>query len=242
MKKKILLCALSFIAVALFSCGIAFLPNWNPKPSTPPSDIGQEEVTDARTINYSGRISLHELISGFATPYDDLYRDAVEREHENYNYYVRHNVMGMDVSLTANFGTSSPYNWASFTLNTPGTYSVSSSVKNNSWTLNDSKCQVSWTINSEYYNAVVTVNGSDISNGGVYDSNSGLGDTTMDIEMVIAPLGAGYAIWDGYTNQKLYDSDNSTGIGFYYYLELLDVTEYIKEYTGYHFAGSVCRV
>ena len=49
MKRKILLCALSFIAIALFSCGIAFLPNWNPKPTTPPSDIGQEEVTDAET-------------------------------------------------------------------------------------------------------------------------------------------------------------------------------------------------
>ena len=59
MKRKILLCALSFIAIALFSCGIAFLPNWNPKPTTPPSDIGQEEVifeTEAATqpTNTSG--------------------------------------------------------------------------------------------------------------------------------------------------------------------------------------------
>ena len=58
MKKKILLCALSFIAIALFSCGIAFLPNWNPKPSTPPSDIGQEEggSSDDVTEAYTGRI------------------------------------------------------------------------------------------------------------------------------------------------------------------------------------------
>ena len=59
MKRKILLCALSFIAIALFSCGIAFLPNWNPSPTTPPSDIGQEEgvfETEAATqpTNTSG--------------------------------------------------------------------------------------------------------------------------------------------------------------------------------------------
>ena len=60
MKRKILLCALSFIAIALFSCGIAFLPNWNPSPTTPPSDIGQEEgvfETEAATqpTNTSGK-------------------------------------------------------------------------------------------------------------------------------------------------------------------------------------------
>ena len=61
MKKKILLCALSFLAVALFSCGIAFLPNWNPSPTTPPSDIGQEEgdigqTTEAKDGNIGIRI------------------------------------------------------------------------------------------------------------------------------------------------------------------------------------------
>ena len=59
-KKKIIISFLSFAFVALLSCGIALLPNWNPKPTTPPSDIGQEEgvfETEAATqpTNTSGK-------------------------------------------------------------------------------------------------------------------------------------------------------------------------------------------
>ena len=58
-KKKIIISFLSFAFVALLSCGIALLPNWNPSPTTPPSDIGQEEggfETEAATqpTNTSG--------------------------------------------------------------------------------------------------------------------------------------------------------------------------------------------
>ena len=59
-KKKIIISFLSFAFVALLSCGIALLPNWNPSPTTPPSDIGQEEgvfETEAATqpTNTSGK-------------------------------------------------------------------------------------------------------------------------------------------------------------------------------------------
>ena len=59
-KKKIIISFLSFAFVVLLSCGIALLPNWNPSPTTPPSDIGQEEgvfETEAATqpTNTSGK-------------------------------------------------------------------------------------------------------------------------------------------------------------------------------------------
>ena len=129
MKRKILLCALSFIAIALFSCGIAFLPNWNPKPTTPPSDIGQEEVifeTEAATqpTNTSGTwtdsgIRGTSFGGGSGTASDPyLIQNAQQLAYLAYMVNDGNSYSGKYFEQTANIDLSAYY-WEPIGINNP---------------------------------------------------------------------------------------------------------------------------
>ena len=158
MKKKILLCALSFIAVALFSCGIAFLPNWNPKPSTPPSDIGQEEVTDAKTISCTASIQWTTDLGLDATTSKSLmFDDKVSytfTSEDGYEYPTE--LVGAKATLKITTGTvgGEGDDWGTAeATKTKNPASASGYGPNSKWA---GMATITYSYNSNYYTASVS--------------------------------------------------------------------------------------
>ena len=119
-KKKIIISFLSFAFVALLSCGIALLPNWNPSPTTPPSDIGQEEgvfETEAATqpTNTSGTwtdsgIRGTSFGGGSGTAGDPyLIKNAQQLAYLAYMVALGHSYSGKYFEQTANIDLSAYY-------------------------------------------------------------------------------------------------------------------------------------
>ena len=143
-KRKILLCALSFIAVALFSCGIAFLP----LDAFSPSNENQEETTEARDFSVTVSMGTMTLSSDFLGYGGNTNADYTYTTETGY----RITVQGPRLKLHIHAGR---------TINTPARNitltSYQSSYSDNfseSGILNNSKYQICWEIagNSSYYN------------------------------------------------------------------------------------------
>ena len=249
MKKKILLCALSFIAIALFSCGIAFLPNWNPKPTTPP-DIGQEEVTDAKTITSSALIVWGGGLNYDATTKKNLmFNDTVSYTLTSGGHKYTTTLQGAKAKLKIVCGTvngkGDDWGTAEVTQNkNPATSSGSSSVFQNA-----AKCTITYSFKSSYYG--VTVSGSttegslsDIESGDVVEQKDGFGiifgDFKISVTMTLIPSAVSVTLYDSYTKEAInYDAGSILGPMFFY-ADVIDVPEQygrIPTHTGYTFDG-----
>ena len=169
MKKKILLCALSFFAVALFSCGIAFLPNWNPSPTTPPSDIGQEEVdigetTDAANGNIGIRVYHNVYYNGVTTGTTGVYTNGYELDFLGY------------ISFRA--GIDNKLNWVTMSSYSDDSTSENTKTGGNSNTWNRSaKLQMSYQYQASTSNAKLVDAYYVKTSTSTYPSNSKTGGT-----------------------------------------------------------------
>lgn len=143
-KRKILLCALSFIAVALFSCGIAFLP----LDAFSPSNENQEETTEARDFSVTVSMGTMTLSSDFLGYGGNTNADYTYTTSTGY----RITVQGPRLKLHIHAGRTINKPARNITLTSyQSSYSANFSE---SGILNNSKYQICWEIagNSSYYN------------------------------------------------------------------------------------------